>query len=795
MFDIHLLPINLIAGKEQPDLPGFWVTRAPKRCDRSRAKDIIIMHCAFNGDAPINEQIVVPLLEKISAIYYQTRGSTTAAMRKVCEELNNELLKKNLEWKIGGSHAIGLFTLMVQKDAQLFLAQSGPTHSYHLNRNEVTEFYQPEQAGQGLGLSRTYKLVFSQFILQPNDMLLILPKPDKRLQSKHLQGSSQTSVEQLRKRVLSLPDEHLDAAILVFKTGTGKIERIQTDISPATGRETPVRPPSETIRQASPVPTVPAIANPEAAAPIEPIVPSDEPLPESIPSSTPELVSDRLPDEQHMRQAALSNHAEPIQPSIFTREVRINGNGAEHAPPKTFPSPNRKTQRARQDGLPSMQDLKHSLAVGYFKTKKIKAWLDEKLGPLAARLLPDKLDEHDTLTPTRLLLIAITVPVLIAIIASTIYFQIGQREQHQLYLLQAQKYASQAAAASDATLLRNTLEQSMFWLNKSEDYRVSDASSSLRSQIQSKLDQLDNIYHLPIQPAILHGLPANVEISEIVPNTNDTYLLDRTQGRVIRLFLTGQGFELDSTFNCGPGITNAVMINKLVDIVALPPNNPFNATVMGIDDVGNLLYCIPGKIPVSQTLNQPESGWGNITAITMNLGNLYILDTANNAVWLYYGDNFSYTDQARFFFDKVVPDIRDVVDIALNVDELFLLHGNGGMTTCTFRAYSQAETLCDDPALYGDIRPGKPGEIANFGEAKFSEVLTTQPPDASLYMLDENKPSLYHFSLRLNLQRILIPQIIEGYPEPKQLLSSFGITTNRLLLLAYGNQLFYTQLP
>jgi hypothetical protein len=217
--------------------------------------------------------------------------------------------------------------------------------------------------------------------------------------------------------------------------------------------------------------------------------------------------------------------------------------------------------------------------------------------------------------------------------------------------------------------------------------------------------------------------------------------------------------------------------------------------VKGIDDTGNLLYCIPGKTPVSQTLIQPDNGWGNISAITMNLGNLYILDTANNAVWLYYGDNFNYTDQARFFFDKVVPDIRDVVDIALNVDDLYLLHNTGGMTTCTFRAYSQAETKCNDPALYGDIRPGKPAELANFGEAKFTQTLTTQAPDASLYMLDENKPAIYHFSLRLNLQRILIPQVIEGYPEPKQPLSAFGITTNRLLLLAYGNQLFYTQLP
>jgi hypothetical protein len=237
------------------------------------------------------------------------------------------------------------------------------------------------------------------------------------------------------------------------------------------------------------------------------------------------------------------------------------------------------------------------------------------------------------------------------------------------------------------------------------------------------------------------------------------------------------------------------MINKLVDIVAVPPNNPYNATVMGIDDAGNLLYCMPGSTPTVETLKVPDSGWGTISAMTLNLGNIYILDTANNAVWMYYGDNFNFADEARFFFDKVVPDMSDVYDIAMNVDDLYMLHENGCMTSCTFRAYSQAETKCTDPYLYGDIRPGKPSDLEAFGDAHYTKLLTTPAPDASLYILDDKTPALYHFSLRLNLQRLLEPAVVEGFPEPKPDLSAFTITTNRLLLLAYGNQLYYAQMP
>jgi hypothetical protein len=782
MFDIHLLPIHMIAGKEQPDLPGFWVTRAPRRCERSRAKDILIMHCGFIGDAPVNAQVIDPLLEKLSLVYYQTRGSTTSAMRKVAEDLNEELLKKNLQWKIGGSHAIGLFTLMIQKESQLYLAQSGPTRTYLLNRSEIQEIFQPEQSGQGLGLSRTFKLYFSQYTLSLNDMLLIFPKPDKRMQSKSLLGAPQTSIEQLRKRVMSFPDDTLDAAIMVFKNGSGKIERIKTESAYVPSVEEAIRPPVETVHEETQHP-IPAQRQPL----IEPAAEAATP-PVQEPISVQQDV--QVPEIQQTRRAALARHSEPVQPSIFNGDFK-NGTASGRANNTSSQPAPRRANRER----PQTDEIKDRIAAVYYKLKQINLWISEKFTPLAARLLPNKTDEQDTLTPTRLLLIAITVPVLIAIIATTIYFQIGEREQHQLYYLQAKSFASQAAAASDATLLRSTLEQSLFWLDKAEQYRISDASSSLRTELETKLDQLDNVYHLPMQPAILNGLSGSVQISEIIPNTNDIYLLDSTQGRVIRLFLTGQGFELDSTFDCGPGLSGSIMVNKLVDIAAVPPNNPYNATVMGMDNTGNLEYCVPGKSPVTQTLNPPENGWGTISAITMNLGNLYILDTTNNAVWLYYAENFNYTDQARFFFDKVVPDIHDVVDIAMNADELYLLHASGSMTTCTFRAYSQAETKCIDPAIYGDIRPGKPGELAVFSEAKFTELRSTTAPDASLYILDENNPSIYHFSLRLNLQRILKPEVIEGYPKPKVPLSAFEITTNRLLLMAFGNQLYYAQLP
>jgi hypothetical protein len=63
-----------------------------------------------------------------------------------------------------------------------------------------------------------------------------------------------------------------------------------------------------------------------------------------------------------------------------------------------------------------------------------------------------------------------------------------------------------------------------------------------------------------------------------------------------------------------------------------------------------------------------------------------------------------------------------------------------------------------------------------------------------LYLLDAIGPSIYHFSLRLNLQNQFAPDPEIEYSQPGKRPSAFAISSNRILFLAIGNQIYYGNL-
>jgi hypothetical protein len=261
------------------------------------------------------------------------------------------------------------------------------------------------------------------------------------------------------------------------------------------------------------------------------------------------------------------------------------------------------------------------------------------------------------------------------------------------------------------------------------------------------------------------------------------------------LFRTGQGYELDLQFKCGPGKAGTALIGPLLDIAALPPNNDFKATVLGIDAGGNLEYCAPGVAGFSSTqLMAPDANWGKINRMVLYQDVLYVMDPMVNAVYRFFGDQGSaFTTAPRLYFENQVPTMGDVIDMAVDQEYLYLLHEDGSMTTCSDAGFS---TVCSDPAPYGDSRQGRMTEPLRFDDARFLRLQATQPPDPSLYVLDQEADSIYQFSLRrLNLQRQYRPVLNPDYPLPERQVTGFAMTPNRKVLLAFGNQAFYASLP
>jgi hypothetical protein len=408
-----------------------------------------------------------------------------------------------------------------------------------------------------------------------------------------------------------------------------------------------------------------------------------------------------------------------------------------------------------------------------------------------ARLSPGGSQQPASLSRFTMIFIAIAVPLVIVTGALYIYQERGLRQLYQLNYGQALQAAQQTINQTNPNILRNAWSETLNYLDKADQNLPDrDESIALRKQAQTSLDGLDAIVRLDYQPAINGGLSDSVNITQIIANTSDIYLLNTAQGRIIHALLTGTGYEVDPTFNCSSGPSGGITIGKLIHMSPMPRGNEFNATLLTIDEGGNVLFCGPGIDPKSVTLGTPDSNWGKLAAMVYDNDILYILDPPNNAVWVYKGtDNFR--EKPHLYFGSEVPHIADATDMEVVQDYLYLLHADGHLTQCT-----TSNGDCTDPFPYADPRPGLQSSVKVMPETQFSLMQYTQPPDPSIYLLDSSVGSIYHFSLRMNYQRQFRPNLGTGNPFPPQKpATALAISPNRMAFIAFGSQVFYALMP
>jgi hypothetical protein len=821
VFDFYLLNINLEAGQEQADLPTLYVAVPPRRAQRSRAGDQLVFLATFGGNSEISPAKTQEILQRLSNTYYTEHGSITNGLRTVAEQLNEILLKHNQQESREGKQTTAVLNLAVAHNDFLYLAHAGPTHSIIVSQNDVQDFNDPQASGRYLGLSKSIALHFFQTQLQAGDILILSNQPPEGWSSSALSGSTKLPMDHFRRRLLSQAGADIQAGMIQFQPGTGKVHVLKPRSSMAqqAGSETATAAPApqtDAAVEPAPRPVIPTMAVPFAKKAEEP-VPADlsgpdskppqlessqelptqtSPAPVQFPSSGPIAVKPSSPPIQM---------AQPPQEALPSGGVFLSGDRLPVLDTQEFvqpaltqdlpPVPVRATSPKKAGGE-LWKSLRQRLSVFLQSGKSSRPRQPRRsAAAIVARLIPGKPEQNASLPTSLLLFIAVAVPLAVAAISLTVYFQSGASEQYQIYFQQAQEFAAQASGLTDPTQRRNAWSQTIYWIDKAEGYKQTTDSKELRTRAQQMLDSMDGITRLDLQQALPGGFSTSVKITRMAASGGDVYFLDSSQGRVLRMFMTGTGYEVDPQFSCGPGQSGSLIISHLVDLATLPPGNSFGATVLAIDRTGNLLYCIPGSPPVSAALPPPDNNFGTISTFALDQGDLYVLDIQNNAVWIYLGQNLGFGDRPHLFFDNSIPHLADVIDLAEYDGDLYLLHEDGKMTLCTYKSASFASTRCQDPAKYGDQRPGHSGQLLTFQGAHFIQMETTVPPDPSLYVLDTSGTAIYHFSLRLNLQKQLRPEPGGDTSLPSGPPSAFTITSDRVALFAYGNQVYSANLP
>lgn len=777
MFDIYSLPLNRRAGQESVRLPGLLVKSAPPKTWRNRREDLLFLFLTLEGDTQLPSSQMEELLNRLASAYFESRGSATTGLRAVAETLNTFLLKRNQAGH-SGRQEVGIFNLAVLRKNLLFVAHAGETQSFFLGKTGIQTFYEPFTAGRGLGVGRAIQLSYFQTEISVGDLLILCPRPPESWAAGTLQEIARLPLGQIRRRILEPALTDLQAVVIQFRQGKGRIYQPRL---PETRQDTEIEPAVETT-------TAPAVSGQLSSAALEAEVATPVPPAVSAPASGENEVAG--PAEQLPLSTAAD--AFPADASLPPADK-----------PRQMP-PARRTQR-------SPSKIKEKMADLWVSNKAAQGKLKNRLSAWYARLLPGDPARHYAFSGKTMLTIAIVVPVLVVIIASAVYFATGRQEQREAYLNQAQNVAAGANLTNDPALRANSWLQVLSWLDQAESFGTTPATTQLRQQAEENLDTINAITRLNYYPILATALENDVEITRMAASETDVYLLDSTRGEIHRLIQSGQEYQYthDTNFKCGPGVVDGVTINPLVDMVVLNKRKfskplPLGATILAVDDAGHYLFCLPDLEPIAGQFQIPDAGgWKEVKGIEITEdGRLFVLNPDNNAVWFIDYDQdtentkvqtVSYTEtKPRLLFDEVFPILNNVVDITYFEDALYLLHDSGTITICDPRTFTQP-TTCSEMVI--DVNQYSAATLPNTnpGPHQYTQLKSNPAPFSSLSILDSQQRVIYQFTSRLkNLNEKFYPKFQPDYPAPSRQPSAFTIISpgNRAILLAYGNQVF-----
>jgi hypothetical protein len=397
-----------------------------------------------------------------------------------------------------------------------------------------------------------------------------------------------------------------------------------------------------------------------------------------------------------------------------------------------------------------------AIAGGMQNVRRAKRNVGSGMQKYIPRLLPGSDAESFRISTPTLAFIAILIPLMVVAAAFTVYFKYGYSMQYETYFSQANDFRAQADNLTDPVEKRKSWDNVLLNLERAEDFRKTEETKALRQEAEAHLDQLLGILRLQFTPAFSNDL--GIEISRMAASESDLFLLNATTGEVMHAQLTnGHGFQMDTAFNCKPDVYGGYTVGPLVDILAMPGLNSINATVLGIDAGGNLLYCAPGQVAQAIPLPPPDTNWGRVTAFTLDAGNLYVLDAQSRAVWVYTGTDGAFIDRPYFFFGSQTPEKQDVIDLTVTGDELFMLHADGHLSKCSYSRIESVPTRCVDPSLL--VNPFKAYQDTDlFGTAHITQISFTAPPDQSILLLSADDQSVFRLTPRsLELQNQMRP--------------------------------------
>jgi hypothetical protein len=704
-------------------------------------------------------------------------------MRTTAEGLKQFQLDRNLRSTWRGQYAIGRLLLGVLRGGQLVLVQSGPTHVFQLGP-QVRHIHDAQISGRGLGLSQSTPIYFTQLELSAGAILVLCPQLPGNWDSVLLSGSSGASMDAIRRKLTGINREDISAVLIEAQPGEGVVS-ISRAVRPEGEADNPT-PAEDGSKGSSPGARLADISSDGEKQGITPGTGGDQSPSVGVEKGVPqEILSSRpieLPSERRARSIRAQDASQPSLPANAMDQAKSPAD-AEGKEPALH-------------GRQAARRLANLIGWGRRSGQSASGRLQRFL----PSLLPGEAGQRPLLPGSVMAVIAIIVPLIVVTIATVVYMRYGRIAQYEENYQLAIEAAVGAVGAEDPAIIRHAWETTIYYLDKAEYYQETQQSQALRTEAQSALDGMDGVIRIDFRLAIVGGLSKTVQISKMVATDTDLYLLNATNGSVIRTFLTNQGYAVDSEFKCGSGSYGGYQVGPLLDIAAMPAINSRSATLLGMDAGGTLLYCAPDLDPRAYPLAPPDTTFRGVIGFTLDVEgeNLYILDPPGNAIWTYTRQEDDFSGPPILFFSENPPEgMPGAIDVLATAEDLYLLHEDGHITLCSISRMAEVPMRCYDPTTLQDDRPGhQSGPFIT--DAIFTQMSFSAPPDPSLYLLVPNTHAIYQFSPRPD-SLTLRGQFRATVEQSKRFTSpatAMAISLNRYLFISIENQVYFaTDVP
>ncbi|MCD4753212.1 MAG: hypothetical protein K8R40_09090 [Anaerolineaceae bacterium] len=797
MYELYLLPMHRENGLEQNQLQGFFPVLAPKRCQRSRIDDRLLLWLSFvtGGDQVADEELN-EWLKDAARTYFNARGTITSGMRVIANYLNEKLLSRSTTLSQENGKIGAKLNMALLRGDDLYLAHAGAVYTFLLQDDKMIPYFNTNSHSQVLGYAEDIRPHFFQTKILLCDVLLLSPSPAQGWNRQTLTFEKRPSLQSVRRRLLNNTLGDFEALVLQLQSGEkGEFHKMRLANASGQAQQSPSEADSQEETAVSSIETVEAdnqsveesrqpkiVEEPEKTVDLETSTPDKESVVEPAVDESPDLPSEET--EQNSDEQASQKKDSPQKPKVtFTSVV-------EKLP------------------LPGFEESKRRFAKAWVKLRKLK---DSPPSRMVTQppLLPQTEDsdnpegeEVQVAAPPEkkpqethfklpisnriLLLVAIAVPLIFAAIAGATYLKMGVEEQFAYYYERARQISGEAIGETDSEVKRTRLENALQYLERAETFRSNDDSRELRLQIEAALDDVDGVVRLELFNIIDSKLSASIEISKLfVLNQYDLFALDGNSGQVLHFIYDGQIYQLDDNFVCGGS-----GLEKFVDIAPLSPMNEKRASVIAIDAIGSITYCKINAEPENEMLKVPIFGWLNVTEMTMERNAIFTLDQGTRALWQYYGKSQIFTDEEPYLFFSQDPplDLTQVKAMDVYSDTIVFVEESNQVMTCVVQAMTAEDREC----FY--LPPiDKQGSPISLQQMDWVDIYAADFPP-SYYLLDQNSRTLYQFSVQMKLNKSFRFYAAGGDWLPKNDITAFTVTEQQNILVAFGNGIYLAQI-